>query len=81
MPPKTVKNPAFQLSVEQLALQAARRALKEQRAAKSTEPDAAQAGQVQVGRILRREWLESAIGQPETGERLIVMTWNVSNVV
>jgi hypothetical protein len=75
MPPKTAKSVPFQLSAEQLALQAARRALKEKAGAQSTQADTAQASQ---SKILQREWLESGTAEKEE-DRLSIMTWNVRN--
>jgi hypothetical protein len=74
MPPKTAKSVPFQLSAEQLALQAARRALKEKDGAQSTQADIAQAKQ---STILQREWLESGTAENEEEDRLSIMTWNV----
>jgi len=76
MPPKIAKGAPFQLSAEQLALQAARRTLKE-KDAQSTLADLVQANQ---NKILQREWLESGTAETKGEERLSIMTWNVRNM-
>jgi hypothetical protein len=88
MPPKERREAPFQLSPEQLALQAARRELKAKKEAAKLagSVDEQRAGDGRQQAILKRDWapITQALGQSADvssyaqENALTIMTWNVS---